>query len=94
MRESALAGENPPETWDQAKAGQYLDGRGEEWFNFGSAHRGQGASTISCISCHSLLPFALARPVLRRLSDEKVPTQWETQDSSNKRSAAFRTGIS
>ena len=74
-----FAGENTPEQWDRTKAGQYLDQRGEEWFNFGSAHRGQGSSTSSCISCHSLLSFALARPVLRRLSDEKVPTKFETR---------------
>jgi squalene-hopene/tetraprenyl-beta-curcumene cyclase len=74
-----FAGENTPEKWDRTKAGQYLDVRGEEWFNFGSARRGEGSSTSTCISCHSLLSFALARPVLRRLSDEKVPTRFETR---------------
>jgi len=74
-----LAGEITPEPWDRTRASQYLDRRGEEWFKFGSASRGQGASQTSCISCHSLLPYALARPVLRRLSDESVPTRWETK---------------
>ena len=76
---SALGGENTPETWDRTKAGQYLDRRGEAWFNFDSAHRGQGSSKTTCVSCHSLLPFALARPALRRLSDEKLPTKLETR---------------
>ena len=74
-----LGGEYTPEQWDRTKASQYLDRRGEEWFNFGAAHRGQGASTISCISCHSLLSYELARPVLRRLSNENQPTKLETR---------------
>ena len=77
---ATLGGENTPESWNKTGASQYLDRRGEEWFKFGGANRGQGASTISCVSCHSLLPYALARPVLRRLSDhEKTPTQWEAK---------------
>jgi squalene-hopene/tetraprenyl-beta-curcumene cyclase len=75
----ASGGENSPERWDRSSAAQYLDRRGESWFNFGGAHRGQGESRSSCISCHSLLPYALARPVLRRISDESVPTKLETR---------------
>jgi len=74
-----LAGENTTEPWDKTRASQYLDRRGEDWFKFGGAYRGQGASTTSCVSCHSLLPYALARPVLRRLSHEELPTKWETK---------------
>jgi squalene-hopene/tetraprenyl-beta-curcumene cyclase len=73
------AGEDAPRPWDRTKAGQYLDGRGEEWFKFGSAHRGEGKSESSCISCHSLLSYALARPVLRRLSHEEQPTKFEAR---------------
>jgi squalene-hopene/tetraprenyl-beta-curcumene cyclase len=76
---SASGGENAPEAWDQTKAARFLDGRGEEWFNFGSAHRGTGTTKSSCVSCHSLLSYALARPVLRQLSNEKLPTKWETK---------------
>ncbi len=75
----AFAGENSPETWDRTRAAQYLDQRGEQWFNFGSSHRGEGESQSSCISCHSLLSYALARPVLRQLSNEPRPTKWETK---------------
>ena len=74
-----FGGENTPDQWDKAGAAQYLDGRGENWFKFGSANRGEGASASHCVSCHSLLPYALARPVLRRLSNEKPPTKWETK---------------
>jgi hypothetical protein len=34
---------------------------------------------VSCISCHSLLPIALARPVLHRLADENQPIKLETK---------------
>ena len=72
-------GEDAKAEWDKSAARQYLDSRGEEWFKFDSARRGAGASTTSCVSCHSLLSFALARPVLRRISDEKLPTELETK---------------
>ncbi len=74
-----FGGENTPVQWDKARASAYLDGRGENWFKFSSANRGEGASTSHCVSCHSLLPYALARPVLRRLSNQKSPTEWETK---------------
>jgi squalene-hopene/tetraprenyl-beta-curcumene cyclase len=73
------AGEDAKAQWDQSAARQFLDSRGAEWFNFGSARRGEGASTTSCVSCHSLLSFALARPALRRITDEKLPTELETK---------------
>src|SRR5262249_19105027 len=72
-------GENNPKEWCPGKAIQFLDRRGEDWFNFAGAHRGQGASATTCVSCHSLLPFALARPVVRRLLHEKEPTKLEAK---------------
>jgi squalene-hopene/tetraprenyl-beta-curcumene cyclase len=75
----AFGGENSPGQWNKSGAGQYLDRRGENWFKFGGANRGEGASASHCISCHTLLPYALARPALRRLSDEKAPSEWETK---------------
>src|SRR5262249_33988815 len=77
--DTAAAGDKTPTSWDKTSASQYLDRRGEEWFNFGGANRGQGDSRTSCVSCHSLLPYALARPVLRRVSSEDRPTRWETK---------------
>ncbi len=76
---ATFGGEITPESWDKTRASQYLDRRGEDWFKFGGAYRGQGTSTTSCVSCHSLLPYALARPVLRRLSHASQPTRWETK---------------
>ena len=74
----AHGGDGMATQWNMTQAAQYLDRRGEDWFKFGSAHRGTGSTATSCISCHSLLPYALARPVLRRLSKESVLTRWET----------------
>jgi squalene-hopene/tetraprenyl-beta-curcumene cyclase len=71
--------ENNPGQWDKISAARYLDSRGETWFNFGSAHRGQKETTSTCVSCHSLLPYALARPTLRRISDDSPPTKLETK---------------
>jgi squalene-hopene/tetraprenyl-beta-curcumene cyclase len=75
----AVGGENNPGKWDKLSAAQFLDQRGEAWFNFGSAHRGQKETTTTCVSCHSLLPYALARPALRRISDDSPPTKLETK---------------
>jgi hypothetical protein len=75
--EVARGGENAPAGWDRSKAGEYLDGRGDAWFKFGSARRGEGQSASSCLSCHSLLSYALARPVLRRALSEDAPTELE-----------------
>jgi squalene-hopene/tetraprenyl-beta-curcumene cyclase len=75
----ARGGEDAPEHWNKTGASEYLDQRGAEWFKFDAARRGEGDSAISCVSCHTLLPYALARPVLRRLSDEKAPTEMETK---------------
>jgi squalene-hopene/tetraprenyl-beta-curcumene cyclase len=76
---AACGDENTPGQWDRTQASQFLDRRGESWFNFGAAHRGQGPSSTTCVSCHSLLPYALARPVLRRICNESMPTKWETR---------------
>jgi squalene-hopene/tetraprenyl-beta-curcumene cyclase len=75
----ALGGENNPGQWNKIGAAQFLDNRGEAWFNFGSAHRGQKETKSTCVSCHSLLPYALARPTLRRISDDSPPTKLETK---------------
>jgi squalene-hopene/tetraprenyl-beta-curcumene cyclase len=76
---AARAGEKDAQEWDRKKAGQFLDQRGENWFKFGGAQRGEGQSSSTCVSCHSLLPYALARPVLRRLTNEGSATEWETK---------------
>jgi squalene-hopene/tetraprenyl-beta-curcumene cyclase len=46
-------------------AAKYLDGRAENWFSFKTADRGQGATNTSCLCCHTVVPYALARPALK-----------------------------
>ena len=88
---TTFAGENTPGDWDRTRAASYLDRRGEDWFTFGGAKRGQGGSAISCCSCHSLLPYTLARPVLRKIAHENTPTQWElkTLEQTKRRVASW-----
>jgi squalene-hopene/tetraprenyl-beta-curcumene cyclase len=71
----ALAGDATE--WKKEKAAAYLDQREQTWFEFTGADRGQGATQTSCVSCHTLLPYALARPVLRKRMGIKEPTRHE-----------------
>jgi squalene-hopene/tetraprenyl-beta-curcumene cyclase len=74
---SVLAAE--PAKWDKAAAAKYLDSRAAEWFAWGGSSRGQGATKSSCVSCHTVMPFALGRPALRRLASETKPSAFETR---------------
>ena len=48
--------------WDRAAAAAYLDGRAAWWRTWPIADRDH---ETSCVSCHTTLPYALARPALR-----------------------------
>jgi squalene-hopene/tetraprenyl-beta-curcumene cyclase len=72
----ACAGAGPSD-WKPETAGAYLDAREKEWFAFDS--RGEGATTSTCVSCHSVLPYALARPALRKIVRAETPGQWESK---------------
>lgn len=65
---TAFAGTAPeqPTPW-QANAAQYLDDRMDLWFLKSKKLR-TGDVPTSCISCHTVAPYALARPALRLLS--------------------------
>lgn len=51
-------------TWDVRAAAAYLDRREEWWMSWSQAARGQ--STF-CVSCHTVLPFALAGPQIDKI---------------------------
>lgn len=55
------------EAWNRAAAAAYLDQREQAWFEFRNASRGEGATQTTCVSCHTVVGYAFARPVLRRL---------------------------
>ena len=66
QRWPALAAE-----WDQAAAADYLDRRQVWWRTWPNAARDHGTS---CVSCHTTLPYALARSALRSPLGETGPT--------------------
>jgi squalene-hopene/tetraprenyl-beta-curcumene cyclase len=71
--------DDPAKTWNKDGAAKYLDERGKSWFAFTGADRGEGATKSSCVSCHTLLPFALGRPALRKVTGVAQPTEYETK---------------
>ncbi len=79
----ARAGDQPD---PHAKAAaKYLDARAAEWAAFSGADRGQGADKVSCLSCHTSLSYALARPALRRAAGEDKPSAHEERLLANVR---------
>jgi len=55
------AGASAPGSWNQAAAAHYLDSRETWWQGWDVSQRDH--KTV-CVSCHSVLPYALARPSL------------------------------
>src|SRR5262245_30690275 len=66
--------------WNAKAAAAYLDGRAEWWTTWQSAKRDHGTF---CISCHTTLPYALARPTLRHVLAEPEPSASESKIVGN-----------
>ncbi len=64
--------------FDAAAAARYLDARMDVWWQKAKPLKTVGGET-KCLSCHTALPYALARPVLRRALGEATPTAHETK---------------
>lgn len=60
--------------WNPRLAAEYLDSREKEWIEWPTAKTTGGA----CLSCHTGVPYLLARPSLRRALGEAAPTSYET----------------
>jgi squalene-hopene/tetraprenyl-beta-curcumene cyclase len=58
---AATARADEPPAWDRAAALRHLDDRAQAWLDFGGAYRGQGETRTTCLSCHSFVPYLLAR---------------------------------
>jgi squalene-hopene/tetraprenyl-beta-curcumene cyclase len=58
----------PPASWDKKAASTYLDERETWWMNWPKASRDRGTF---CVSCHTAVPYAIARPALRSALGEK-----------------------
>lgn len=74
---SIVRAEEQPAGWQTEAAGKYLDERENAWFDFDS--RGEGATRSTCVSCHSVLPYLLARPALRKIAGGSEPTEQEAK---------------
>lgn len=60
-----------PVSWDPKSAAVYLDQREVVWTGWQVAARDHGTF---CVSCHTVVPYALARPALRNALDEDAPS--------------------
>ncbi|MGA2736638.1 MAG: hypothetical protein ABSG65_04220 [Bryobacteraceae bacterium] len=74
--------------WNARLAAQYMDARQKEWDAWPTAlHSG-----VACVSCHTGLPYLLARPALRHVLNEKTgPTLYEGVLVSSMRATVIRT---
>ena len=72
-----IAGDPPgPASWDGSAAAQYLDSRMDAWWTNAKALK-TGDGDARCLSCHTVVPYVLARPALRRLAGQAIPTAHE-----------------
>jgi len=62
--------------FDARGAASYLDARISWWRGWQTARRDHGTY---CVSCHTAIPFALARPALRSTLGETQPSEGERQ---------------
>jgi squalene-hopene/tetraprenyl-beta-curcumene cyclase len=66
--------------FDAKAAAAYLDARAEWWSTWPNAARDRGTF---CISCHTTLPYALARPALHAVLGERDPSAAEAKILNN-----------
>src|SRR4051794_40538311 len=71
---AAPTGSSP--SWDAKAAAGYMDARQTWWMSWPSAARDHDTA---CVSCHTALPYALARPALRAPLGEREPSPPERQ---------------
>jgi len=65
-----------PTTWDKAAAARALDARMEVWWTKAKVLK-TGDGETRCLSCHTAVPYALARPALRLAMNQSAPTAHE-----------------
>lgn len=73
----APAGNSVAETtvkWDAAGAANYLDQRESFWVKWPGAMRDHGTF---CVSCHTVIPYLISRPVLGKVLAEPGPSAQE-----------------
>ena len=65
-------------TWDAAGAAKYLDARMDVWWTNAKVLK-TGDGEARCLSCHTAVPYVLARPALRRTLGQTMPTPHEVR---------------
>ena len=65
---------DPAASWNRKAAAAYLDQRATWWTTWPNAQRDHGTF---CVSCHTALPYALARPALRQSLGETAASPAE-----------------
>ncbi len=65
-----------PRDWNRFTAAQYLDARQTWWMNWPKAQRDH---ETACVSCHTAVPYALARPSMRHALGERGPSSPELE---------------
>lgn len=73
---AGAAGSAATPQWDAGAAAQYLDARMDSWWTNAKVLK-TGDTDARCLSCHTAVPYVLARPALRRLAREATPTAHE-----------------
>jgi squalene-hopene/tetraprenyl-beta-curcumene cyclase len=71
---TARGGDSAQPRWNPKATADYLDRRAGWWLTWSGAARGQGTA---CLSCHTSMPFALARPALAGRLDETAAGEVE-----------------
>lgn len=62
-------------TWDAKNAAAYLDQREDWWMKWPGAQRDH---ETFCVSCHTVVPYIVSRPALRKVLGEGGPTPEES----------------
>jgi|ERR1700722_4530844 squalene-hopene/tetraprenyl-beta-curcumene cyclase len=74
------AANNDAGSWDSKAAAAYLDQRANWWMGWDQSVRDHDTH---CVSCHTALPYALARPALRATLGEQSPSATEQKLLAN-----------
>lgn len=74
---AAAPGDDPSLKWDKAAAARYLDARMDVWWTKAKVLK-SGDRDTRCLSCHTAIPYALARPALRKAMNVAAATTHET----------------
>jgi squalene-hopene/tetraprenyl-beta-curcumene cyclase len=69
---TAAAGADDPPVWNARGAAGYLDGQMTWWASWPNAQRDRGTF---CVSCHTVAPYAMARPALATVLGEAAPPE-------------------